>query len=269
MPQYSQPNLDNFVRGSFAFGRIKQFLTSAGDIFESSQSAKAFALGPDSDIARVNVAYVDPISQKLLDYVGSIASNMAMVTITPERGFSGFVPSLNNSATYTPGLAPGRILMWPSDLYDSRFLPSGYSAVNDTLVREDPVIDIIEYFEDVPSLQTARSDKQYVYDTLPFGADDCFVMIPVYGRRRATIVAQAITQACDMTLKGVNFRLNDPTSVTFPEIQLDTDNIAAGAVVRQLYNAETDGAFDFLILQFSPTVAGTSVNLRVTTTDKA
>lgn len=268
---YSQPSADDFALGAFQFFRLKQYLASAGDIFECPQSARGFCIGPDSDISRATVAYVNAVAEQLVaaSPTPNIATNMAMFTITNERALSGLLPARNFETAYAPSnKVPGRILIWPAELWDSQYKPIGFAAGNDRLIIETPVIDIVEYFGDPASLQSARSDKQFIYDNLPFPADDVFLMIPYYGRRRAVITAQntGANPITAMTLRGLNFRIADPSVTPFPEVQIDTDAIPAGTIVQQFVKDDTNGMFDFLILQFDPGGV-TNVSLRITVSD--
>lgn len=267
---FQQPEINNFVTGGFQFARIKQYLATAGDIFELPTGAKAFVLGPDSDISRATVAYVNAVDVEDFVVAGSEPTTMAQITVTPDRAFEGFIPALNTETSFKPSGAskgvPGRILVWPAEIFDSSYRPSGFAAGNDTFVRENPIIDIVEYFREPGTLEPARSDKLYYYENLPFGADDCFLMIPFYGRRRATVNAvNTGANVMQVTMFGVNFRIDETTLAS--ETQLDQDNVAAGAIGRQVLNAETDGFYDYLLFQFNPTGAS-NVSLRVNVSDR-
>lgn len=274
MGLYSQPSADDYVTGSFEFFRLKQELSSAGDIFEIPQSGRAFCLGPDSDISRVNIGYVNAIEQTIFGLANATPTNLETFTLTPERALAGFIPARNAERGFSPQsnatvAVPGRILLWPAELWDSLYLPVGFSAGNDILVREDPIIDVFQYFGNPFALQSARSDKTYYYDQLPFGADDCFVMIPYFGRRSAIVTIQNTgADAMTCTLKGLNFRIKDEAVSPFTEFQIDNDVVAAAAIAQQFVIAATNGMFDYLILQFSPGVGGANVVLRVTVSDR-
>ena len=56
---YPQPNADQYAINGYQYFRLNTLLSSPGDIYESAQSALAIALGPESDISRVAVAYYD------------------------------------------------------------------------------------------------------------------------------------------------------------------------------------------------------------------
>jgi hypothetical protein len=240
---YRQPNVDKYVTNGYSFLRLKQELASPGDIFESPQGAWAFALGPDSDISQVNIAYLDEqVPETFLN----------MLTITPQRSFVNFITAFNNTKNYSPSKAQAKTLIWPSEIYDSTFRPPGFDEENDGLVLETPIIDIIQCFSPTPSIQSQRADKTYYYDTLPFKSSNiCYLLIPYYGRRYASIAIQntshdeedptLIAGKLNVQISGINFRISEGGSALpgFVPLQflltLNDDAGHAGAV----YNAKS------------------------------
>lgn len=274
---FVQPNTDAYAIGGYSFLRLKQELASAGDIFESQQGAHALALGPDSDISEVTIAYLDTQAPG-----GTFLSTM---TLTPQRMFESLIIAFNDTKQYAQSKAPGRILIWPTEIYDPTYLPADFSPNSDRLVFEPPVIDILQFFEPPAVLSSVRADKEYYYDILPFGVDDCFVLIPFYGRRYASIVMHNSGDVtCGVTVSGVNFRISEsaPSEIALvPTFTLGFTE-STSRVVTCNYDSRAGeippftninaGLFDYLLLQFNPNVPGSDeapvdISLRVVVSD--
>lgn len=284
---YIQPNVDKYALNGYSFLRLRQKLASPGDIFESPQGGHAFALGPNSDISRVNVAYFD-------EQVPTTFLNQ--VTVSPQRSFVELITAFNKTKNYAPSDVPARILIWPAEIFDQTFRPPGFDAVNNGLVYEQPEIDIIQAFAPAPGISGIRVDKDYYYDTLPFPGTGtlCYLLIPYYGRRYASIQIQnrshanatptVIAGKLNVSISGINFRIVDPTTAPIGLTPLNTlltlnDNAGnAGAIINSksfmlgsgynsqlLYNYDvvnagpavitTDtyegGLFDYLLMEIS------------------
>lgn len=283
--EYVQPDSNQYALNGYKFLRLKQALASAGDIFESEQSAHAFALGPDSDISQVNIAYLD-----------AQASNtfMSQMTLTPQRTFEGEIIAFNQTKTYAPSKRPGRILIWPAEIYDPTWRPSGFTPNADRLVYESPLIDIIQFFQESPQISSVRADKTYYYDILPFGAGNCYVAIPFYGRRYASLVMENTDDANSGTfqLHGVNFRISEDPASEVNLLSAAFEPLTFATTVSAAYSADdgfgftswnndappsisigqkgSRGLFDYLLLQFTPNDPADpiSVSLRVVVSDE-
>ena len=251
---YPQPNSDQYALNGYTFFRLNTPLSSPGDIYESAQGAQAFAIGPDSDIDRVNIAYFD-------DQRGPTFVNRA--TIGPSRSLVGVVAA-RNEVQYMPGARPGRILIWPEALYDSTFKPPFWNDVFgtfDVLRIIPPQLDVIQYFTAVPSLATGRSDRTYMFQTLEAPVQPNAqgnLMIPYYGRRYAFIEVTNRTDltdptSIDLAIYGVNFAYSVATPANQQTHQVTTIRaltpLVANAQTIQIITAETDGMFDYLLIQ--------------------
>lgn len=270
---YVQPDVDRYVLGGYSFFRMKQELASPGDIFESPQSAHAFALGPDSDISRVNVGYYDEqISQFLNQF-----------TITPQRSFVNEIVAFNKTKSYAPSQVPARTLIWPAEIYDSTFRPNGFVPGDDGLVFEPPVIDILQCFQPTPSISSQRADKTYYYELVPFGTSDiCYFLVPFYGRRAAFVWADHIDPggggSVVINAAGVNFRI---TELPYFEALIDQitlsplDPIRTIVVRPNYYDVEpaaivgatqSNGMWDYLMLKVERTADADSA-IRIVVSD--
>ena len=279
---YRNPNANAYVASNFSFFRLKQPLASAGDIFESEQGANAFALGPDSDISLATIAYFDPQSTPPYSFFNPPPqTNMSTLTVSPQRTFVASVAAPNKEGQYVPANVPGRILIWPTEIYTPNWRPPGFNVVQDRIVFEPPIIDILQFFGTPQSLVAPRTDKTYYYDRLIFGVDDCYVAIPFYGRRYASISMENTsgTDNFSVSVGGVNFRISETDASV--NALLATFTLGFGESITRVIRCDYDsrigeappltnsnaGLFDYLILQFSPVAGTPNVNLRVVVSD--
>lgn len=201
---YPQPDANQYALGGYQFYRLQTPLTSPGDIYQSTQSGHGFAIGPESDVSRVNIAYFD--DQALPSFVNT-------VSISNRRAFVGSIFA-RNEASYAPANRPGRILLWPSDNYDPSYIPSGFAPASQTLTFISPVLDVIEYFSPQASLAPQRNDKTYKFQGIPNNGASGWIVIPYWGRRSATIRLTSFTVAVaiQMEVRGVDYIVTDSTS---------------------------------------------------------
>lgn len=271
---YPQPSSAAAVinkQGSF---RLLTPLVSDGDIYYSEVGCSAIALGPESDIAKVNIGYFDPSAQ----------GNMGIATCTPQRAFVNQTFAFNDKASvYMPSKVPGRILFWPDELWNPSFNPFGLvDIINVNSFRVDyitPVLDVIQYFGPTPSLTPQRSDKTYSYERLPFNitgaADGNAIMVPFYGRKYASISFGNFTDASiTFAVYGVNFGMSTPSVISTQKELLAPAAIAPAAFVptTDIVRASADGTFDALAVLFygystDPVVPTGPVNVRITVSD--
>jgi hypothetical protein len=152
---YPQPNFDQYALNGYKFARLNTPLISDGDIYESQQGAQGFAIGPDSDISKVNIAYFDDQVQRFMN----------QVAITPERAFPGFFAA-RNEVNYVPSNRPGRILIWSDEIYNNTWNPN-FIDISGQVDFEVPVLDVIQYFAPAAqAMNQGRNDKEYWYEFL-------------------------------------------------------------------------------------------------------
>lgn len=254
---YPQPQSDEYALTGYDFFRLNTPLTSPGDLYESTQSGHAFALGPNSDVANVNIGYFDDQVQTFLN----------QVTIGPNRSWIGRL-NARNDATYTPSARPGRLLMWPADLYDPQFRPTGFNILTDSLAFITPVMDVIQYFKPQNSLDILRNDKTYRIQELSIPTTTAFTVIPYWSRKYANaLITNLTTGDVQFTIWGVNYFMNDTFQAI--EVQLDTATVATLGQHQTIINAATDGVFDALLVGVTAATANGPTPIQLTVSDSA
>jgi hypothetical protein len=256
MTDFSQPNANQYALQGYKFFRLNTLISSPGDIFESEQSGHAFAIGPDSDVANVAVAYFDQ----------SASGFMSQTILTPQRSWVGRLDA-RNDATYAPAGRPGRLLFWLADTYLPNFFPFNYDQVNDSIIRVTPRLDVIEYFEPQSSLVPQRNDGLFQFQNLaPLSVTGAsWLTVPYWGRRYGSVTLGNAGTTDDYTyaIYGVNYSTNWSQ-------QIYTGTVAADTTVNKIIKATVDGMFDALFIRLADAGGGippTAVPIIVRTSD--
>lgn len=257
MVDFYQPDSDQAVLRGYDFFRLNTLLSCPGDIWESKQSGYSFALGPESDVANVGVAYFD-------DQVQTFVNQMV---IGPNRPWDGRI-NARNEAYYAPSNRPGRILFYAADLYDPAFVPTGV-GVGDSVIQVTPRIDIIESFRPNGDQPAGRLDKVFSYQELPLPANDLYLILPYWGRKTASIRISNLTSGnLDYSIWGVNYYMNDASPHAALETQIvGTATIATTAQALKVVKEGTDGMFDALMLILSAATADGPTPVQIITSD--
>lgn len=246
---YPQPSADQYCIKGYQIFRLNTPLASPGDIYESAQSCHAMAVGPESDIANVNVAYFD--DQRAGTFMSS-------TVISPQRAFVGRVDA-RNEATYAPSGRPGKVLFWSNDIYDPDYrpiaIPAPFDPDDDLIEFVPPQLDVIQYFKPIQSLGPARIDKEYVFQNYPI-ASRFYLVIPYYGRKYAFVefTNKAGVDPNTFGIVGLNYAItqNDSPNPYHQETALRAAAVvAAGAQVIRRITAAADGMFDALVFSFT------------------
>jgi len=234
---YPQPSANEYATNGGGFFRLNTLLTSPGDIYESEQSGHGLALGPLSDVANVNIAYFD----------GQVPTGVNQIQVGPPRSFVG--PIYNLSDTYAPSQRPGRIMLWPSDLYDPSFLPSTFDPAQDSLTFITPVLDVIQYFSPQPALVPTRNDKTYRFPEIETAAiRDSYLVLPYWGRKYACCrIVNSSGATLAWSVVGIVYYPNDQTKAM--EFVIDKDlAVPIGGTHTSLVRAAVSGMFDALMI---------------------
>ena len=263
---YPQPDADKYSIGGQKFWRLNTPLSSDGDIYESQQGAGGFAIGPDSDIAKVNIAYFDD----------QVEGFMNQIAISPGRPFAGTMYA-RNEALYVPSKRPGRFLIWPDDLYDSTWRITGDFNVdpNNRIDFITPVLDVVQYFSPI-GLNAGRNDKKYQYNTIPVpDVGGIYVLVvPYYGRRYANFFfSSTVGPLSEVAIYGLNY--SQSGDIPFPD-NLKALRAHAAVAANAPFNdeilASTDGMYDALVIKITPgngTFTNVSpIQMRIVTSDQ-
>ena len=247
---FPQPQASTYAANNYKFFRLNTPLSSPGDIYESDQGGHAFCVGPDSDIANVNMAYFDDQVEDTF---------MQFATISPTRSFVGELFARNESK-FAPAHRPGRIMFWADDIYDPNFRPTSF-ATGDSIEFIAPQLDIIEYFAPLSSLVPPRRDKEFPFQNFVVPAGHkLYLVVPYYGRKYCYInfTNRNNTQLNTFGITAVNYAITQDDSA-HPYHQ-ETTILAPAAVaanggtLTQIVKASTTGVFDALV--FSLTNSG-------------
>jgi hypothetical protein len=243
---YPQPDPNQYTTNNYGFFRLFTPLSSPGDIYQSPQSCHALAIGPNSDIANVNVAYFD-------DFANS--TFVQLLTVSPTRSFSGLL-NARLQDRYAPAQRPGKILFWIDDIYDPNFRPRGFNAGTDSIEFVAPMLDVIQYFAPQTALVPARSDKEFVFQNYIVGAGTTNIVVPYYGRKYCYIQFTNRNAVTPNTfgITGVNYAItqDDTPNPYTQETQIRAPAaVAAGASVTVIITAQVTGVFDALLFSFT------------------
>ena len=177
------PNQDNqAVLRSQEYFRLKQVVQSPGDVYELDQSLRALYIGPDSDVAEVQMTYFNPDEP--------LALETAVVSINGP--FVGRVDTLLKTKVPSTG-QPARILLSPVDIVDNAYVPP--NSIAQRRFNVPAVIDVIAALKTLPDIPSVRADRTYRFPGVPFTTFRTFppddgstdLILPIYGRRMVTV----------------------------------------------------------------------------------
>jgi hypothetical protein len=248
---YPQPDADEYAKkGVYDVFPLSTPLASPGDIYESPQSSHGVAVGSDSDIANVNVAFFDD---------QATPTHLRTVTISPQRAFTGLIAA-RGDARYLPSQIPGRVLFWAQDVFDPAFRPRAFNASTDSIEFIAPKLQVLQYFHPPNSLGPARADKSFSFQNYRvLGAMTAYIVVPYYGRRYGYVqfTNRNTLAGNSFGILGVNFCITQNSSsnpYTQEKVIRAPANVAPGNSAEQIITARTHGLFDVLVL--SVTEAG-------------
>lgn len=241
---FPQTQSEKAVLAGQEYWRLLTDLESSGDIYRMVSSARAFVIGPQSDLAAVRVTYMDPVSGLANDLIVSV-----------DDPFVGRVDAANEQQF--AGLAtPGRMLISPYDLFEPTFLPSNY-AVGDLVAFYKPRIDLLGYLGDPAGLPARRADRS-ILGTLSIidrgaGTGVTHIMVPFYGRKYASVKAVNYSGAAsfDMITSLVTFTRQGGSRAQVDLLDTTTLGATIGAFDKYVSRASVNGLADFLLVQFS------------------
>lgn len=257
---FPQPSSNSYTANSYEFFFLDTELSSPGDIYESDVGGHGLAVGPNSDIANVNVAYFDNQIEPTF---------MHTVQIGPARAFVGRVDA-NVGSFYAPSQRPGRILIWSGNLYDPNFRPRAF-VTGDTIQFIAPRLSVLQYFSPVASLGPQRVDKEFQFQNFPAtGGHTSYLVVPYYGRKQCSIriTNRNLTTAITFGVTGVTYAITDDSSPNpyHQETVIRAPGALApnGGAATVLINSIANGMFDALVFS----VNGAPAPLRIIMSDQ-
>lgn len=259
---YPQPSASDYTRNGYDYFRLRTLLSSPGDIYESAVGGRALCIGPESDIANVNINYFDD----------QVSNYLQQTAVSPLRAFAGRIDA-QNDRQYVPINRPGKILIWPADIYDPNFKPVAF-VDGDIMDFQAPVLDVIQYFAAPPSLSTPRIDKSFVFQNYN-SLSTAWIVVPFYGRKLAYIqfTNRTPVNVTNFQVIGVNYAITPDTTPAplqpapyHQEKQLVAPiDVAFGEQVDAIITATSEGMFDALV--FGVNGATGPCPLRIITSD--
>lgn len=254
---YPQPLASQEVLEGQEFFRLFTELDSSGDVYEMDVSAKAFVIGPQSDIARVRVTYWDPI----------LRGNSQSFVVSVDDPFLGRVDAFDTNK-YPLVNTQGRILISPEDILENSWRPSNVAGV---VAFQPPRIDLLAYLSPPPAVPSKRADFKQE-GRLQIGASGTSSLVYPYYRRKFasvqitnfaagtgyTVGVNGITFTTDANVPivdGTSYRVQT-TAIVAPTA------IAAGAgsTTTVRVKASTSGLFDYLVINVAgPPISGAVV----------
>ncbi len=258
---FPQPDSVEPVLGGQQFFRLKTQLASVGDIYESEVSALAFALGPDSDLARVQIS----------SYNDASPGDVSQAIISPDRDIIGRIDA-RNEATY-PGGRKGRILISLADIYDPNWRPDGFTENEDQYEIVAPILDVMQYFSSPPSIVPPRSDRtfRFQYMAAPAFSMTSWVAIPAYGRKSGFFTFKNLDTSVLPALPvkarigGVRFTTSGPGKS--PEAILYTGLFDANVSSSYQFKASEAGLWDYFYIGLSDGYVGGPFSIDLTLSD--
>lgn len=183
-----QPDSTKELLASQQIFRIRQQITSPGDIIEIDSSALACWIGPSSDIAEVTLLYPnDQAPSEVLETV-----------IAPNGPWVGRMDARLDKLYQSTG-EKKRLLAFPTDVVDPNYQrPMTAGATNPFRRFNLPVeLDLIFAYKasQLPTVPAVRADKTIRLPQVPFedgsqGATDdgsTDIVVPIYGRKLISV----------------------------------------------------------------------------------
>lgn len=251
---YPPPSSTQPVLQSGDYYRLLTTLASPGDVYDSEESGYGVAIGPLSDIARVNVAYFDDTapSKMRIVQVTNKAPLIGRINARPvvNYGMPDFPPAGANSLAGTPPEVPprGRVLFSLADNVP-QFNVAGSNSTMFTVGTQPIVLDLIQYFQPPAVLPTLRNDKKYYFDRVPTsGITNYTINLPFFGRAWGQIaVSGSATQ--QVAIFGLRFGIGNPVA---PVLWTIRANAAIGANgFTTIIDTNVLGEFDFIQIVYA------------------
>lgn len=255
---YPQPLASQEVLEGQEFFRLLTRL-SEGDVYELDVSAKAFVIGPESDVHRCRVTYYDP----------SQANRSASAVVSVGNPFIGRVDRLASSR-FPVSNTPANILVTAEDLVSPSYNIVGSLAPDPADIRSfvSPKIDILAYFDQPSNIPRKRApfrqNGRLTILNRGAGTGKTYLSLPFYGRKYSSIKIVNIGALIGYTIDILGVSLTTQ-GATYPAVTslvtAQAISAGAGSVTEVEIKASTDGLHDFLCFIWSGNAVDSSITL--------
>lgn len=220
------------------YWRLFTQVESSGDIWESDVGAKALVIGPQSDIARAAVSYLDPQEPDSVNTIEFSATKAAI----------GRIDALNPQTF--PGGLPARLLITLKDLLPEPGFRPVAAGVGDSVIVNPAFIDVIQYLTPQTSYISSRSTNTYRIFQLLSTVDPTWYCFPYYGRRHCDVlVRNGGVAVMTIELWGFSFSTIGGAGTTFLNQERLMDTSAATAVGGTAEVSMSNTDFDYFAVR--------------------
>lgn len=248
---YPQPLASQEVIQGQGFNRLFTELDSSGDAYEMDVSAKAFCIGPESDIAKARITYYDSV----------LAARAQSFVVQVGDPFYGRIDSLPQNK-YAGNIA-SNIIITPEDLVESQqaFVDAFGAGIIDTnfdlISYVKPRIDLLGYLSDPAVLALKRSDyvrRGFIsvqnHVAVGFGGNGTtYLFFPYYRRKYVSLkIFNGVGSNYTVFVYGMSIRNATTFDVGVADVkrvQLATAVVGAAPAALEI-RASTTGFYDYL-----------------------
>lgn len=173
---FPQTKASNATLRSQDYWRLFTEIETSGDIYECDVSARAFVLGPQSDVARVRVSYFDP-----QEPAADLANNFV---VSNDKPFVGRVDSLQIEQ-YGGGQRADILITLLDLMPPPGYQPEAAVAAGDEVVLVQPRIDLLAYLAPITGFVPDRAERQHLLQGRQSTqlTDSIWYIVPFYGRK--------------------------------------------------------------------------------------
>lgn len=271
---FPQTRADREVLASKDFWRLRTPLDSSGDIYELDTSARAFTIGPQSDVPQARVTYFDP------QQPGAVQD----LIVSIDAPFIGRIDALLDEAYPTTGGGGGatsapsaaRAFISPVDIIQNAYRPQ-FLIAGENLFYPQPQLDFITYLSSEPAGVPAKREAKEYRLLVPIAGggptNSAWFVIPHYGRKYFAAVATAVPPGYEMRVSGINLRAAGASSFTetyVPSAVFTPISLGATVATTIEVKASLHGFFDLIQVEIkgAPTLPGGEPFLNIIQSDE-
>ncbi|MDX1421488.1 MAG: hypothetical protein R3322_00020 [Kiloniellales bacterium] len=253
---------------------MSTLIETSGDLYTADSSLRAIALGPNSDVAQVQLTYIDANNRL----------RSGSIILDARKALVGRLDALLTQQ-YSSGQRGQLFITLLDWMPPAGFQPNDFLA-NDFLSMITPRLDLLGYLKEQPTYISARADAVWEFDTVQNApgapAPQTWYGVPAYGRRTLDVGFKLIDNDlampdADITVFGINFTSTyeaDFTDTGYQQEQLAQQlTIVPGDGVDFHLEAEA-GGWDYYLFRVNgsagaafPLAQPNAISLKITTRD--